>query len=1094
MKNLYLQTGHCLFATIFALLLCLPVGAAAQNQRVRLRQKQASIAKFFDLVETQTDLTVAYNAASLDVNRIVTIDRASLSVSDLMREVLKGTGDQFSFEGKQIIIMNASAPSRRHVVSGTVLDNSGQPVVGANIMEKGTTNGTITDANGKFSLEVSNGAVLTFSYIGFKPQTLTVGNRRTLNVRMADDTEALNEVVVVGYGVQKKRDLTGAISTVKVSDEPVTTVGSVGQMLAGEAAGFQVSTVSAQPGGGQTIRIRGAASPTDGMNNPLIIIDGFPVNAPDNLSDGYYSNVGTQDNILSSINPNDIASIEVLKDASSSAIYGARAGNGVIIITTKRGKNGKATVKYSGTASVQTIAKNYDLLNATEFMQQSNRYNYENYLRTNKLAPYGTASAADAPAYTPLYTDAQIANPPANTDWLGAVTRTGFQQQHNVTVSGGTDATKYFVSGNFFDQKGIVKNNDLDRYSMRLNLDQKLSRFFKMGVNLTLSRQQYDNVPLGSGQAENASTLVAAAQFKPILPIRDANGDYSMNSDAAYLPNPVSLLDITDNTTKDRMLGSVYLQYEPIKDLVLKANFGLDRNYQKLRSYLPITTLYGKKQGGAADLQQSDNNDYLAEYTANYTKKFGQHSLTALLGYSYQQFNYEMMSAGNSQFLTDGFLYNNLGAGAYVKPSVGSSATKDEMASFFGRINYSFKDRYLLTLTMRADGASNFAANHRWGYFPSGSAAWRFSDESFFKPLTSVVSNGKLRVSYGETGRSNIGDRAISYYAVGNDNTFGDTQAQGVYLSQIGNPDLKWETTREWNFGLDLGFINNRISLTAEYFSRVVANLLNQKNLQSYQEVSTIWDNAGETQSRGLELTLNTHNIETKDFSWTSTLTFSFYRDKWKKRDEAWKPAAYSIYDAPIRATYGYLSDGLIKEGEKVPWMPGALPGQVKLKDINGYEYNSDGSVKVDSRGFPILTGKPDGKLNDADKVCYGSNDPGYLAGFNNTIRWKKFDFNIYFYAQFKNYNYGSYKDLWLTGADGMDGGAKNLYRGYNMPTSVYQIWSSDNPNGTRPSFFEADNSYGYGDFFKTDAWFIRCRNITLGYTFEIPAVANVFQ
>lgn len=414
------------------------------------------------------------------------------------------------------------------------------------------------------------------------------------------------------------------------------------------------------------------------------------------------------------------------------------------------------------------------------------------------------------------------------------------------------------------------------------------------------------------------------------------------------------------------------------------------------------------------------------------------------------------------------------------------------MASFFGRVNYSYKDRYLLTATLRADGASNFAENNRWGYFPSVALGWRFTEEEFMKPMASVLSNGKLRVSFGQTGNSNIGNRAISYYQTGNNNEFGGTEYVGVYLSQMGNPDLKWETTTEWNIGLDLGFFNNRVNVTAEYFHKVVSDLLSERSLLIFNEASKIAANIGKTQSQGFELTVNTTNFNSKDFSWNTDFTFSFYRDKWNTRDASWKPAAYSQYNAPIRYKYGYVSDGLIQAGETVDWMPGSLPGQVKIKDIDGYVYNEDGSIKVDKHGIPMKSGKPDGKLNDADKVIYGSEDPGYLLGLNNTLRYKNFDFNIYFYGQFNVLNSGSYKDLWLTGSAGMTG-IVNMYRGYNMPNSAAEVWTHDNQSASRPGYFQDKSTWGIGDYYLQKSWFVRCRNITVGYTIPVKkALSNV--
>ena len=1088
--------------TLVMLLVCLSSVVAstyAQTATVNVSAKNATLESVLKQIEKQSEFLFFYNLEEINKNEKISINKKNANIQEVLDAIAAKTGLKYTIKDRHIVltsddetksVSSVAVVNQTRKVTGTVNDAFG-PVAGANVIQKGTTNGTTTDMDGNFSIEVPENAILQISFIGYLQQDIPVKGKTTISILLKEDTQALEEVVVVGYGTMKKKDLTGAVASVKMDDAPVGTVSTISHALAGKAAGLQVNTVSAQPGGGSNFRIRGAAS-VNASNDPLIIIDGFPVSSPneDKLKTGKYSS-GTTDNILASINPNDIESIEVLKDASSTAIYGSRAGNGVIIVTTKKGKTGAPKVTYSGTATVQTLATDYDMLNASDYMIQSNRYQKEQWMKDNGIGIYGGKSEAQASSpYTPRYTDAQIANPANNTNWFDEITRTGFQTQHNVSINGGTEMTKYLVSGNFFKQDGVVKNNGMERFTGRVNLEQQVSKYVKVGVNMTLSRNQMDNVPLGSGQNENASIMVAAAQFNPILAIKDADGEYVLNSEAAFLPNPVSLLEITDKTIKERLLATSFIEIKPIQDLTLKANLGIDRNYQKHKVYLPKTTLYGAKKDGQADIAQYDKSDYLMELTANYTKRFGDHNLNALVGYSFQRFTDESLSAGNSQFLIDGFLFNNLGAGAYPKPSVGSSASKDEMASFFGRVNYSFKDRYLLTATLRADGASNFAKNNRWGYFPSVAVGWRFTEEEFMQPLTNVLSSGKLRLSYGQTGNSNIGNKAISYYKTGNNNEFGGTESVGVYLSQMGNPDLKWETTTEWNLGLDMGFLNNRLNVTAEYFHRVVSDLLSERTLLSYNEVSKISANIGETQSQGFELTINSKNIETRDFSWSSDLTFSFYRDKWKTRDDSWKPAAYSQYNAPIRYYFGYRADGLIQEGETVDWMPGSVPGQVKIKDLNGYVYNEDGTMKVDKNGIPLKSGKPDGKIDEADMEIYGSKDPGYLMGFNNTLRWKNFDLNVYFYGQFGLWNVGSYKDLWLTGADGMTG-IVNMYRGYNMPVSAKDVWSHDNTSASRPGYFQdkspvpaGSTSTGkIGDYYLEKSWFIRCRNITLGYT-----------
>lgn len=1039
----------------------------SQSMKVDLNVENATIKEVLLEIRKQTNISFLYNNEELNDTKRVTLNINDNSVEDVLNLILKNQDLAYSVENNVISIykpekrttVSHSLQTDKKTITGTVFDEKGEPVIGANVVEKGTTNGTITDINGEFSIEVVSGSTLNVSYIGYLTKEVQVDNQNNIQISLSEDFQSLDEVVVVGYGVQKKRDLTGAISSVKMDDAPIGTFTTISHALAGKAAGLQVSQSSAQVGGGTTFRIRGAAS-TGAGNDPLIIVDGFPISGGSDLNSGNRYNAGTTENFLESINPNDIESVEVLKDASSTAIYGSRAGHGVIIITTKRGKSKRLQVQYSGNVSVQNMHNSYKVLDAREYMEQSNRYNYELYLYNNGLDVYKDYSPVEPGhipgTYTPKYTDAQIAAA-QTTDWFDAVTRTGFQHSHNVSLTGGSENTQFMASLNMLNQDGIVKNNDMSRMTAKVNLDQTVSKYVKVGLSLNLSRNNYDNVPIGNGELENAGIISSAVRFNPALPIYNENGDYTINPDFSLLPNPVSLLEIADKTTKDRFLGSAYAQVEPIKGLILKANLGIDRKYAKRKTYLPKKTLYGAAVNGQANIEQEDRNDYLMELTANYTKTFKNHSLNALAGYSYQQFNTEGFSAGNQDFLIDAFLYNNLGAGNYTRPSVGSSASKSALGSYFGRLNYSYLSRYLLTATVRADGASNFDPDNRWGWFPSASVGWRFSDEPFMNNFSSMLSNGKLRVSYGQTGNSNIGNRTLSYYASGLTNAFGESGYTGVYAYQLGNPQLTWETTSEFNLGLDLGFFDNRISMVIEYFNREISDLLvSGKSLPSYNEITSIATNIGKTKSQGVEFTLNTMNIDTKDWSWLTDLSVSTYRDRWKERDPNWKPAAYEKVNDPIRTIYAYLSDGVLKVGEKAPDHQAALkPGQEKLVDRNN-----------------------DGTLGDEDKVLIGSQDPAFIFGFNNTLRYKSFDFNIYFYGEVNKWCYASYYDN--------NWGSSNysINQGMNQPKGFIDKWSHDNQNAKYPSVLDSD--YAKGDFWLSKVSFIRCRNITLGYTIPV--------
>jgi len=1031
----------------------------SQSTVVSLDFTNSSYEQIFKTIEKETGYKFVYSTQDIDQSSLHSISVKNKDLKTTLNELFKNTDISYRITNKHISLYKRVMKS----ISGTVADQSGEPIIGANVNVKDASIGTITDLDGKFSLSVPDDGILHISYLGYLSQNIAIKGQKQFNIVLKEDAQSLDEVVVVGYGVQKKRDLTGAISSVKMTDTPIGTISTVSHALAGKAAGLQVTQGSAQVGGGATFRIRGETSINAG-NDPLFIIDGFPVSTSSTLdSDKNYYKTGNVDNVLASINPNDIESIEVLKDASATAIYGSRAGHGVIIVTTKRGKAGAPRVTYSGNFSVQNVKNNYKMLDAQQYMTQRNRYVYETWLNKTGQGIYGGNPAPTNDPYIARYTDAEIAAA-QTTDWLDEVTRTGTQQSHNVSLMGGTEKMQYAASLNYFTQKGVVKNNGMDRVTMKVNLDQEISKRVKTGLSFHLSRNKYDNSQLGDNDFEYAGIISSALRFDPSVPVRDEDGNYSKFPDMAQYPNPVSLLEVSDKTINDRVLASGYIQAELIKGLILKANMGFDRRYDKNKSYVPTTTIAGYAKGGIANILQRDNIDYLMELTANYTKEFGNHNLTALVGYSYQQFNMESVYAGNEDFSTDGFLYNNLEAGAGAKPFVKSSANKNALGSYFARLNYSYLGRYLLTATIRADGAANFHPDYRWGYFPSISLGWRFSDEEFMKPVSNVLSNGKLRASYGQTGNSNIGNYMTDAFGVVSGWVFGNTGYMGTATTKLGNRTLTWETTSEYNVGLELGFLNNRIALTMEYYNRIISDLLvDNKPLPSYNEINKIAANMGKTQGRGFELTLNTVNIVSKDWTWNTDFTFATNKDTWYERDPNWAPASYESKKDPIRSHYVNLSDGLLQAGEAAPaWQAALLPGQIKLKNL----HDEDGSPNV---------------LNQYDIVYLGSKDPKCTIGLNNTVRYKNVDFNIYFYGEFDRWRGASYYDAWITGLGG------NLT---NLSQRTMDSYSNDNQNTTVPSLLQS--SYGIGDYYFKKISYLRCRNITVGYTIPVAkSLAN---
>lgn len=968
-------------------------------------------------------------------------------------------------------------------LSGIVVDEKGEPVIGANVTIKGTTTGTITDLDGQFNLENITGKnTLLISYIGYLPQEIEVGNKRVFNVVLKEDTQKLEEVIVVGYGTQRKRDLTGAISSVKTEELPKANNVSVGQMLSGQVAGLKVMQTSAQPGGNIEFRVRGNAS-VNASNEPLIIIDGIPSSGGAVEENSHYG--GGKKSTLNSINPNDIASIEVLKDASSTAIYGARAANGVIIITTKRGKEGKATVTYDGSVSLQRFSEKWDVLSPKDYMLQANRYLKEKWLYENNIAPYGNKSPGEASYdYIPRYTDSQLNGPVTGTDWMDQVLRSGFIQQHNVSMSGGANGTTYLASINYYDQAGIIKNNDYERFTGRVNLDQKLGDYIKVGLSASMSRNKNKNVPLGGGTGANTyGILQLAITANPLLPVKDENGKYPIDPNNTFLPNPASMLEITDESLLQHQLASAYIEITPLKDLLIRSNFGYDGSSTNRGQYIPKSTLEGERFNGRAEISNSRNENYLFEVFARYSKKVKEHTFTGMAGYSYQYFKWDGHSLNNYDFMLDSFLWNNIGAGAATKPGVSSYSNHENLLSFYARVNYDYKQRYLLTFNVRADGSPKFAENNRWGYFPSVSVGWRVSDEAFFEGLHSVVSNLKIRGGYGTTGNADLGNRSMQAFKAYAGNPIGGQDQMGVWAHQLENKNLKWETTKEVNVGLDYGLFNERITGSLEYYNRTVDDLLSTRPLLTYHEVNEIADNIGSTTSKGFEFSANAR-ILTGAFKWDMGINLFKNSINWNTRDKDWKPAIYQKDKDPLRSIYSYVSDGLVKEGETVSHMPGAIPGQIKLKDHNGYKRDAAGNPVVDERGRYILTNQPDGKLDEADMVLIGSEDPGLNFGISTNLEYKNFDLSIYMYGMLNYYKTNETRKTYSLEA-------YRIEQGFNIFNETKDSWGSDNPNGTRPNMLMGRASnYSWGDYSIEKADFLRMKNITLGYTIPIQKIS----
>ena len=1086
--KLYLLIAFCLLLSLTTY--------GQTSKKLDLSLKEKTLKEFFQTIESKTEFTFMYN--NVDLEQKISIDVRQATLDNVLKTVLTPISLVYEVRGKQILIKELQRTSSdnqsKKTITGTVIDEQGESIIGANIMEKGTTNGVVTDYNGQFSISVSENATLQISYLGYIPQEVSGTNKTNLSITLQEDAMKLDEIVVVGYGVQKKSDLTGAISSVKAKDLPLAASTSVGHMLSGKAAGLSAFQANAQPGGQVNLQIRGQAS----NRAPLIIIDGFPQTGFSQPGGGYshQGNVGSVETSLNSLNPNDIESIEILKDASATSIYGARAAGGVILITTKRGREGKVQVNYKASVSTQRMYGLPDMMNNTNFMTEINEVIKETWMRTNKVYPYGGLSYEEAVSqagtngittmWAPKYTENDFINP-LNTDWLGAATRNGFIQEHNLSVDGGNDKTRYMTSLNYYSQEGSIKNNGVDRFSMRINLDQKFSDIITGGLTAFISQNKNDNVTLNSGFAEQAGIIRSAQQFNPTLPIKDENGNYTIDLAQASLPNPISLLEIKDKSVTERLMLIGYLRAEPIKDLSIKAQVAVDRNQGKRDTYMPTTVLLGSREGGYATKSQSYKTDYNVSLIANWRKKFGDHSIDLMAGYDYEEFHWDGFDAMNSKFPYDGVEWNNLAAGSREKPGVGSFGGKSNLASYLTRLNYTLKDKYLLTINFRVDGSSNFAPNKQWGSFGGASLGWKIHEEEFMINTREWLSELKLRGGWGQTGNDEA-PGIYTYYTTGWNYLINGTLHNGIGLAALGNPDLKWETQTDINVGLDFGLLNQRVIGTVEYFNRVVTDLIGDRALMTYLPVNTIKANlSAEKETNGFEVSLTSHNMNNRSFRWTTNATFTYYRDKWKKRDISWQPDIYNTKHEYFNELWRYKSDGLVSVDDKEYIEKyGAIPGTIKILDLNGYKKDENGNNVLDENGIPMYTGEPDGKIDNADLVKKAVNQP-FTIGLNNSFDYKNFDLGVYFYGAFNRWKDNDTKRTYHTESFRMTYGA-------NMEKGVINRWSYDNMNSDVPSIFQSNSSYGTGDYYLEKAWFIRCRNITLGYTFNQNWMKKVFS
>lgn len=987
-----------------------------------------------------------------------------------MKQLYKRTQAKLGATLLCLLLFGVAYAQEEITVTGEVLSaETHETLIGVNI-SSGDDLGTITDIDGRFEITITAGAVLRFSYIGYRVMETTPTESGFITVEMQEENRMLDEVVVVAYGTVKKSDLTGSVSSVSSEDINKINPTSVDQALQGRASGVQVTQVSGRPGGETSIRIRGTSSINAG-NEPLYVVDGMLINS-DNGDSNVGAAAGSPLNGMASINPSDIESIEVLKDASATALYGSRGANGVVLITTKHGGKGRSAVTFDAYYGVQQIANKLDLLNGENFAHYINAYNEEQ-------------------GFPP---DVRYLIPEAigeGTDWQEAVLRDAPIQSYQLSFTGGNQSTSYAISGGYFDQDGIILNSDFQRYNIRTNIRHEMSDKFNVGANIGLSHIKSNGVLTGSQLQSTLlpGSMVSAVLFQPTLPVYDPDGPggYTYEDDRGRnIGNPVADALETDNLTlNSRVIGSVFANFDIVKNLTFKANFGFDGYSVKENRFVPNFLKRTEPNNGEAVIGTVDGMTWLSEFTFNYKNNFGgRHDIDALAGYTIQEFKSERLFAFALDYPDNRTGYHNLGSALNPQPPA-SGESSWSILSYLGRINYSFDNKLLVTLTGRLDGSSKFGKNNKYGFFPSASVAYKLHYEDFIKNM-GVFNALKLRVSYGVIGNQEIPSfTSLATVGPGGQGTFNNTESYiGFEPLRFPNPDLKWERTNQFDVGIDMEFIDGRIGATVDFYIKNTNDLLLNTPIPTTSGFSSYLSNIGELKNTGFEFSLNSHNTTGK-FKWTTNLNFSINKNEIVTLVDGndipvpgvlQVPAGWSFLreGQSIGTFFGLRSDGIFQSDEEANSSATLLgqnaeAGDRKYVDWNGRDENGN------------LTGSPDGIISEADRQILGNANPDFVWGMTNDFEFMNFDLSIFITGSHGNEMVNAY--LFEIGT---------LQGETNVLSEYWENrWTPENPGNKYPKVAPNERNV-FSDAQVEDASYIRLRNITLGYTFPLETSRKI--
>ncbi len=1023
----------------------------SQNAKVSIHKESAVIQEVLDEIENQTDYLFLYNKKTVNVNRKTTVKVSRTSVSKVLNNIFDGTDVVYDMVGNHIVLTSrvtekniTEIPDQSHIhITGIVTDESGESVIGANIMEKGTTNGTTTDTDGKFSLYVSENAILQISYIGYITQEIPLRGKNHLQVVMFEDSRALEEIVVVGYGTQKKVNLTGSVSAISAEDIANKPVASTSQAIAGLAPGLSVLQNSGRPGTGATVRLRGTGTFSSAGNAPLVLIDGLSGSLDD-------------------IDPNDIQSISFLKDAASASIYGNRAANGVILIETKKGAEGKTSITYSNSFGWQNPTELPDFLPSWEYATYYN----EAMVNMGRQEAYSTEQIQK-------YRDGSDPDNYPNVNhlkWL-LETGSGFQQRHTAGIQGGNNKTSYNLSLGYWYQGGMTDKTSNKRYTGLFTMKSEIARGVTLNINMNAYANNY-NAPNGEPQSIDGMIGYSVRQG-PIYAGRKSDGTFGYQDN--YSPEAWMASESFVNNLARKISASGQLTWDTsVKGLSFMGKAGVSYYTTYDKSYRANTYFDKSKTVGPAALSIFSVNDTYTtfEALANYSKTIGHHVFKILAGTSAEESVYRNLSGARNTF-PNNYLYE-LGSGDASTATNGSDLSEYALVSFFGRINYSWKDRYLLEGNIRYDGSSRFAPDNRWGLFPSVSGGWRVSEEDFWKEsaVGGIINNLKLRASWGVLGNQNIGTYPYQQtYSLGQNYPIGNPAVlqSGARMNTFNNPDVTWETTAITDIGLDFSFFNGRFTGVFDFFYKYTSDILSSVERAGIMGRNVGQSNVGAVSNKGIELFLTYNGNIGKDFRISVSPNFTYVKNAVEKLANGAKEEINNsrIVGQPLGIIYGYRTDGLFVDQAEIDAAPGQLvgksglkPGYVKYKDIGGAD------------------GVPDGKVDATnDRTVLGSTTPKYYYGLTLNASYRNFDFSTLLQGL------GGHKRLI---------GSYMAYAFYNggqiQRWQVDNRWTTENPDKwaeyPRLETLNMNNTnLQVSDYWIRNASFLRVKNVQVGYT-----------